>query len=98
MTVNEDRATQSEATNQSAVARYTFQQLLERRVEKLGLDLVFHIHVPKASGGTVNVLFRQNNFFVLDFDMSYSRLFRRIFPSINFWKRTERHPRDNHIC
>ena len=78
MTVNEDRATQSEATNQSAVARYTFQQLLERRVEKLGLDLVFHIHVPKASGGTVNVLFRQNNFLALDFDMTTADFFANI--------------------
>ena len=78
MTVNEDRATQSEATNQSAVARYTFQQLLERRVEKAGLDLVFHIHVPKASGGTVNVFFRQNNFLVLDFDMTTANFFANI--------------------
>src|SRR5262245_24043254 len=54
---------------------YTFQQLLDRQVEKLGLDLVFHIHVPKASGGTVNALFRQNNFFALNFDMNRKEFF-----------------------
>ena len=59
--------------------RYTFQQLLERQVEKLGLDLVFHIHVPKASGGTVNVLFRQNNFLVLNFDMTTADFFAGYF-------------------
>ena len=51
-------------------APYTFQQLLDRQVERFGLDLVFHVHVPKASGGTVNALFRQNNFFALNFDMN----------------------------
>jgi hypothetical protein len=40
-----------------AVAPYSFQQLLDRQAEKLGLDLVLHIHVPNASGGTVNVFF-----------------------------------------
>jgi len=58
-----------------AVAPYTFQQLLDRQVEKFGLDLVFHVHVPKASGGTVNVLFRQNNFIMLDFDMNRKDFF-----------------------
>ena len=76
MTANEDRGVAAEAAPARAVAPYTFQQLLERQVEKLGLDLAFHIHVPKASGGTVNVLFRQNNFFVLNFDMSTTDFFQ----------------------
>jgi hypothetical protein len=68
----------SEAEPRRAVAPYTFQQLLDRQVEKLGLDLVFHVHVPKASGGTVNVFFRQNNFSVLNFDMSSANFFQEI--------------------
>ena len=39
---------------------------------------MFNIHVPKASGGTVNVLFRQNNFLVLDFDMTTADFFPNI--------------------
>jgi hypothetical protein len=52
------------ALSRPTVAPYTFQQLLDRQVEKLGINVVFHIHVPKASGGTVNVFFRQNGFTV----------------------------------
>ena len=78
MTANEDLGSPQEFAPARAVAPYTFQQLLERQVEKLGLDLAFHIHVPKASGGTVNVLFRQNNFLVLNFDMSTSDFFQDI--------------------
>jgi hypothetical protein len=74
MTANEDRGAQSEAAPRP-VAPYTFQQLLERQVERRGLDLAFHIHVPKASGGTVNALFRQNNFFALNFDMNTTDFF-----------------------
>jgi hypothetical protein len=73
MTANEDLGSPPRA-----VAPYTFQQLLERQVEKLGLGLAFHIHVPKASGGTVNVLFRQNDFLVLNFDMSKADFFHEI--------------------
>lgn len=51
---------------------------LDRQVEKLGLDLVFHIHVPKASGGTVNVFFRQNGFTVLNFDMGSADFFQDV--------------------
>jgi hypothetical protein len=54
---------------------YTLQQLLDRQVEKYGPDLAFHIHVPKASGGTVNALFRQNNFFALNFNMNTRSFF-----------------------
>ena len=78
MTANEDLGAPPESAPARAVAPYTFQQLLERQVEKFGLDLVFHIHVPKASGGTVNVLFRQNNFLVLNFDMSTTDFFQDI--------------------
>jgi hypothetical protein len=75
---NEDRGAQSEGAKRSVVAPYTFQQLLDRQVEKLGLDLVFHVHVPKASGETVNVFFRQNNFLVHNFDMSTTDFFQNI--------------------
>jgi hypothetical protein len=76
MTDQDTCGARSEAAPRRAVAPYTFQQLLDRQVEKLGLDLVFHIHVPKASGGTVNALFRQNNFFALNFDMNRKDFFR----------------------
>ena len=66
------------ASSRPAVAPYTFQQLLDRQVEMLGLDLVFHIHVPKASGGTVNVFFRQNGFTVLNFDMGSADFFQDV--------------------
>ena len=79
MNVNEDRGAQQETASGGAVPPYTFQQLLNREVEKFGPDLVFHVHVPKASGGTVNVLFRQNNFLVLNFDMSTADFFREYF-------------------
>jgi len=77
MTDNENHGTQPEAPRPAATP-YTFQQLLDRDVGRFGPELVFHVHVPKASGGTVNVLFRQNNFVVLDFDMSTSHFFGTI--------------------
>jgi hypothetical protein len=76
--VQNDSGVLPRAPSRPAVAPYTFQQLLDRQVEKLGLDLVFHIHVPKASGGTVNVFFRQNNFTVLNFDMSTADFFQDV--------------------
>jgi hypothetical protein len=76
MTANQtDSGVLLKAPSRPAVAPYTFQQLLDRQVERFGLDLVFHIHVPKASGGTVNALFRQNNFFALNFDMNRKDFF-----------------------
>ena len=75
MTDNEDLSTQPEASLRPAVAPYSFQQLLNREVERFGPDLVFHVHVPKASGGTVSALFRQNNFFALNFDMNTKDFF-----------------------
>lgn len=60
------------------VDSYTFDQLLNRRVEKQGLDLVFNIHVPKAAGNTVNVLFRQMGFLLLSLDMSTNEFFRTV--------------------
>lgn len=75
MTDQDNCGARSEAAPRPAVPPYTFQQLLDRQVEKFGLDLVFHVHVPKASGGTVNALFRQNNFFALNFDMNRKDFF-----------------------
>ena len=98
MTANEDLGSPQEFAPARAVAPYTFQQLLERQVEKLGLDLAFHIHVPKASGGTVNVLFRQNNFLVLNFDMSTVGLFPGYIGGAIPRSISTRHHLDNHIC
>ena len=57
---------------------------------------MFHIHVPKASGGTVNVLFRQNNFLVLHFDMTTADFFANI-PEHHFWKLTGAPPRQSYL-
>ena len=67
-----------EATAAQPIAPYTFQDLLDRNAEKQGLDLAFHIHVPKASGGTVALLFQQNNFQVINFDMTTSEFFETL--------------------
>jgi hypothetical protein len=61
-----------------AVSPYTFEQLLNREVESLRLDLVFNIHVPKAAGNTVNALFRQLGFFPLSLDMTTNDFFRLV--------------------
>jgi hypothetical protein len=61
-----------------AVSPYTFEQLLNREVESLRLDLVFNIHVPKAAGNTVNTLFRQLGFFPLSLDMTTNDFFRLV--------------------
>ena len=63
---------------------YTFEQLLNRQGERFGLDLLFHIHVPKAGGGTVGALLRQNDFVTLDFDMS-TRDFFGLVPEERFF-------------
>jgi hypothetical protein len=57
---------------------YTFAQLLNRHVEPFGPDLVFHVHVPKTAGGSLRRLFLQNNFSLLDFDMSTRGFFERV--------------------
>jgi hypothetical protein len=59
---------------------YAFGQLLDRNLPQ-DIDLIFHIHVPKAGGRTVAALLRQNEFLNLDFEMntqSFSRSFLRI--------------------
>jgi uncharacterized coiled-coil protein SlyX len=61
-----------------AVDPYTFDQLLNQKVEKLGLDLIFNIHVPKAAGNTANVLFRYMGFIPLMLDMNTNNFFRTI--------------------
>ena len=69
----------SEALAESAVSPHTFEQLLNRQVVHRGLDLVIHVHVPKASGNTVRALFQQNGFTALHFDMT-SGSFLKSFP------------------
>ena len=51
-----------EAKAAEAVTAYSFQDMLGRKVEQQGLDLAFNIHVPKSGGGTVDLLFEQNDF------------------------------------
>jgi hypothetical protein len=68
---------------QPAVRPLRFEQLLQRRGTKPEVDLVFHVHVPKASGRTVAGLLRQNDFFTLDFDMNSGSFFD-IVPETTF--------------
>ncbi|MBR0781093.1 hypothetical protein [Bradyrhizobium iriomotense] len=68
----------SEQPARRAVQPYTFEQLLNREVESLGLDLVFNIHIPKAAGNTVNALFRQLGFVPVPLDMNTNDFFATI--------------------
>jgi len=61
-----------------AVSPYTFDQLLNQEVEKLGLDLVFNIHVPKAAGNSANLLFRHLGFVPLMLDMNTNDFFQTV--------------------
>jgi hypothetical protein len=69
--------------DQPAVRPLRFEQLLQRRNTKPEVDLVFHVHVPKASGRTVAGLLRQNDLFTLDFDMNSGSFFD-IVPETTF--------------
>ena len=61
------------------VARpYTFEQLLNREVEKASLDLAINIHIPKACGNTTNSLFRQIGFSPIALDMNRNDFFHTI--------------------
>jgi hypothetical protein len=64
---------------------YTFEELMDRRGAKSRLDLVFHIHVPKAGGVTIATLLRQNEFLALDFDMNSGSFFG-IVPEDTFFE------------
>jgi hypothetical protein len=68
---------------QPAVRPLRFEQLLQRRGAEPDVDLVFHVHVPKASGRTVAALLRQNDFLTLDFDMNSGNFFD-IVPETTF--------------
>jgi hypothetical protein len=54
---------------------YSFEQLLDHKATGLPPDLVFHVHVPKAGGRTVEALMRLNGFTTLDFDMNRKDFF-----------------------
>jgi hypothetical protein len=64
---------------------YTFEELLEHRKAKARIDLVFHIHIPKAGGVTIATLLRQNEFLALDFDMNDGSFFR-VVPEETFFE------------
>jgi hypothetical protein len=68
---------------QPAVRPLRFEQLLQRRGTKPDVDLVFHVHVPKAGGVTIATLLRQNDFLALDFDMNSGSFFE-IVPERTF--------------
>ena len=72
-----------EAARQSGPARpavspFTFGQLLNQEMEKLDLDLVFNIHVPKAAGNSANLLFRHLGFIPLMLDMNTNDFFQMV--------------------
>ncbi|WP_156937116.1 hypothetical protein [Bradyrhizobium sp. WSM2254] len=68
----------SDQPTRPAVKPYTFEQLLNREVERLGLDLVFNIHIPKAAGNTANALFRQLGFIPMSLDMNTNGFFATV--------------------
>jgi hypothetical protein len=67
-----------EAEAAEAVTAYSFEDMLDRKVEEQGVALAFNIHVPKAAGGTVDLLFEQNDFQIVHFDMASSEFFATI--------------------
>ena len=73
-----DAPNSKEQPPRPAVNPYTFEQLLNREVEGLGLDLVLNIHIPKAAGNTVNALFRQLGFIPLSLDMNTNDFFATV--------------------
>lgn len=68
----------SDQPSRPAVKPYTFEQLLNREVDSLGLDLVFNVHIPKAAGNTVNALFRQLGFVPVPLDMNTNDFFATV--------------------
>jgi hypothetical protein len=62
-----------------AVQPYTFEQLLDRETGPTRINLIFHLHVPKAGGKTVVALLcrnqGQNAVIPLEFDMATSSFF-----------------------
>lgn len=68
----------AEVPDPPPVQPYTFKQLMDRDVEGDGLDLVLQIHVPKAGGNTVNLLFGQMGFIPLAWDMSSNDFFQTV--------------------
>ena len=73
-----DAGNRKEQPQRPAVSPYRFEQLLNREVEGLVLDLVFNIHIPKAAGNTVNALFRQLGFIPLSLDMNTNDFFATV--------------------
>src|SRR5262245_54388700 len=67
-----------EAKAAEAVTAYSFEDMLGQKVEQKGLDLAFNIHVPKSGGGTVDLLFEQNDFQIVHFDMAASEFFATV--------------------
>jgi hypothetical protein len=67
-----------EAEAAEAVTAYSFEDMLDRKVEEQGVDFAFHIHVPKAGGGTVALLFQQNDFQIIHFDMASGEFFETV--------------------
>jgi hypothetical protein len=80
-----------------AVKPYTFEQLLNREVESLGLDLVFNVHIPKAAGNTVNALFRQLGFIPVPLDMNTNDFFATVREDRWFEGYTAPPPRDAYL-
>jgi hypothetical protein len=57
------------------VPPYSFGDLLDGRADLYELSNIFHLHIPKAGGGSLHILLRQNNFGVMDFDMNTKSFF-----------------------
>ena len=69
---------QVEAMRRRVATPYTFEQLINRQVEKSGLDLAINIHIPKACGNTSNALFRQIGFLPIALDMNSNDFFHTV--------------------
>jgi hypothetical protein len=72
------------------VQPYSFSDLIDGKADLRELSTVVHLHIPKAGGGTVHTLLRQNNFTALDFDMESQTFFGTVTETL--WSNIQLRP------
>jgi hypothetical protein len=70
------------APQRQPVPSISFSALLNRDADLKELSTVFHLHIPRTAGTTVQRLLRQNNFTTLDFDMGGQSFFGTVIEEI----------------
>jgi hypothetical protein len=70
------------APRRQPIPPISFSALLNRDADLKELSTIFHLHVPRTAGTTVQQLLRQNNFTTLDFDMGGQSFFGTVIEEI----------------